>query len=196
MLFDQLIAEIDRDIHCFDKVASEQVVSHTVLATENLDQCQRGDTFMVAPQINDGDIKKGDDKKHGGFTEVFGRSNHVPLCDSVQTKKGEGGLGNGPGKENLVGPNAVGPKLNTNNLPSADLEVNRPRLALKDLTNVPGPLLTQQGSLGSKWTRLIRPAHEPKLKETISDKVRERPAVEPSDSHALKRRAVSINEVY
>lgn len=123
------------------------------------------------------------------------RSIHVPLCGSVQTKKGEGGLGNGPGKENLVGPNAIRPKLNTNNLPSAGLEVNRPRSPLKDLTNTLGPLDTQQGSLGSKWTRLIRPAHEPKLKEAISEKLRERPVVEPSDSHALKRRAVSINEV-
>ncbi|KAK7825603.1 hypothetical protein CFP56_032988 [Quercus suber] len=173
ILFDQLLAEIDRDIHCFDRVAPGKVVSHAYSTTENLEPCQHGDTFMAAPQINIGDIKKDDGIKHGGCTVEIERSNQVPLGGNVQIKNGESGLGNGPGKENLVRPNVVGPKSSTNILLSADLEVNRPRTSLKDLTNVPGSIQTQQGSLGSKWTRLSRPTYEPKPKEAIFVKSRD-----------------------
>nr|POE55393.1 putative ribonuclease h protein [Quercus suber] len=145
---------------------------------------------MAVPQINVGDIKKDDGIKNGGCTVEIERSNQVQLGGNIQIIKGESGLGNGPGKENFVGPKIVGPKSSPNILLSADSEVNRPRTSLKDLTNVPGPIQSQQGSLGSKWTRLSRPAHEPKPKEAIYVKSRDRPTVEPADSHALKRRAV------
>ena len=191
--FEQVIAEIDRDIYCFDRV--EQAASHGFLATEKSDQCQYDGIALAAHLTNYGDIKKGEGKRHGGSTEVLERSNQVPLSGNAQIKKGEGGLGTGPGKENIVGLNAVGPKLNTNISPGAGLDAKRPRSPLKDLTNETGPLKTQQSSLGSKWTRLVRPTNEPKLKEATVDKLRERPATDPSDSHAKKRRAVSINEV-
>ena len=181
IMFDQLIAEIDRDIHYFDRVDPAQDAPNASTPTGNLGQCQGGGPFIVTLQKSDGDIRKVDGKKYGGISEVIEMSNHNPLHGRDQIKEGEGGVKGGPGTKKPFGLNAIGPKLSTDQFSSACLEADRPSSPPHDLSNAPGPLLNQQVSLGSKWTRLTRSAHEPKVKVDISNKLRERPAVEPSD---------------
>lgn len=145
-------------------------------------------SVMAGLQETDEDIRTFDCIKYGGFSGKKEKSNHDPVCGSVQFKEGEVGEKFEPGIEKPFRLNSDGSKLSINNFPSVCLKVERPKSHPDELSNASGPLLTPQPGLKSKWTRLTRSAHEFKIKDALSDKLRECPTIEASDSQSQKRR--------
>nr|POE69856.1 hypothetical protein CFP56_29440 [Quercus suber] len=108
-MFDQIIAEIDRDIHYFNRVDPTQDASNAFTLTGNPGQCQCASPFIAALQNSDVDIKKVDGKKYGGISGVIEMLNHDPLCGRDQIKEGERGVKGGPGTEKPFGLMLLGP---------------------------------------------------------------------------------------